>query len=207
MINYDLLAQKLSKVTPVATLQNLQNPIGGGFVGFVGTSPPPFQKNLGEEEGQAVSHDAAELGTVKVDRPNKPPFYMNLDLALIRELITAPSESGGHGESEESVISAYLEECRKNPDFMAAWLQDARAWKAKQRPKSPPLLTSKSSAILRACTTCKHRATVGIRAVYCGGGRDDLPKAYGINHPLRRLPNDGGATCEKWLNADSDISI
>lgn len=129
------------------------------------------------------------------------------DLALIRELITAPRESGGHGETEESVISAYLEECRKNPDFMAAWLQDARAWKAKQRPKSPPLLTSKSSAILRACTTCKHRATVGIRAVYCGGGRDDLPLAYGVNHPLRKLPKDNGVTCEKWLNADSDISI
>ena len=122
------------------------------------------------------------------------------DLALIRELIAAPRESGGHGEKDESVINDYLKECQSSPDFMQIWLSNARAWKAKQRPKSPPLLTSKSSAILRACTTCKHRATVGIRAVYCGGGRDDLSKAYGINHPLRKLPKDNGVTCGKWLD-------
>ena len=129
------------------------------------------------------------------------------DLALIRELLTAKSESGGHGEKDESVINDYLRECQNSPDFMQIWLSNAKAWKAKQRAKSPPLLTSKSSAILRACTTCKHRATVGIRAVYCGGGRDDLSKAYGINHPLRKLPRDGGATCEKWLDVDSELPV
>lgn len=129
------------------------------------------------------------------------------DLALIRELLTAPQQSGGHGETEESAINDYLQECQSNPNFMHIWLSNAKAWKAKQRPKLPPLLTSKSSAVLRACTTCKHRAIVGIRAVYCGGGRDDLSKAYGINHPLRRLPLDLGLTCEKWLDADNELPI
>ena len=126
------------------------------------------------------------------------------DLALIRELITAPRESGGHGESEESVISAYLEECRKNPDFMAAWLQDVKAWKGKQQQNLMPVSMPKEIPVLRRCHTCKHHSH---KLHYCGGGREDLPLAYRVNHPLRKLPKDNGVTCEKWLNADSDISI
>ena len=45
------------------------------------------------------------------------------------------------------------------------------------------------------CSTCRHRKRPGLSAGYCGGGRDDLPAAYGAHHPLRQLPADQGANC------------
>lgn len=49
------------------------------------------------------------------------------------------------------------------------------------------------------CSTCRHRKRPG-RADpgYCGGGRDDLPPAYGLHHPLRKLPDDQGASCTSY---------
>ncbi|MFA7606247.1 MAG: hypothetical protein WCY08_06655 [Rhodocyclaceae bacterium] len=46
-----------------------------------------------------------------------------------------------------------------------------------------------------ACGRCRHRATPG-RADpgYCAV-RTDQPPAYGTNHPLHRLPDDGGTSC------------
>lgn len=48
-----------------------------------------------------------------------------------------------------------------------------------------------------SCKTCRHLKRPGLSAGYCGG-RDDLPPAYGPLHPLRRLPDDGGASCTTW---------
>ena len=48
-----------------------------------------------------------------------------------------------------------------------------------------------------SCDTCAHFRRPGTTG-YCGGGREDLPRAYGINHPLRRLPADGGTSCTLW---------
>ena len=50
----------------------------------------------------------------------------------------------------------------------------------------------------RNCSTCRHRKRPGLSAGYCGGGRDDLPPAYGLHHPLRKLPADLGATCASY---------
>ena len=46
-----------------------------------------------------------------------------------------------------------------------------------------------------ACRRCRHRATPG-RADpgYCAV-RTDQPPAYGTDHPLHRLPGDGGTGC------------
>ena len=54
-------------------------------------------------------------------------------------------------------------------------------------------------AAARNCSTCRHRKLPG-RADpgYCGGGRDDLPGAYGLHHPLRKLPDDQGANCASY---------
>lgn len=49
----------------------------------------------------------------------------------------------------------------------------------------------------KACSDCQHFARPGKSDGYCGG-RDDLPPAYGENHPLRRLPADRGASCDQW---------
>ena len=50
---------------------------------------------------------------------------------------------------------------------------------------------------VKACVECQHFARPGKSEGYCGG-RGDLSLAYGANHPLRRLPADGGASCKQW---------
>lgn len=48
------------------------------------------------------------------------------------------------------------------------------------------------------CVSCKHLFKPGrVDVGYCGG-REDLAPAYGANHPLRKLPSDGGASCKAW---------
>ena len=59
----------------------------------------------------------------------------------------------------------------------------------------PDLLVDRS--IVTACPDCQHLARPGLSAGYCGG-RDDLPLAYGENHPLRQLPANRGASCGAW---------
>ena len=53
----------------------------------------------------------------------------------------------------------------------------------------------------RGCSTCRHRKRPGLSPGYCSG-RDDLPSAYGLHHPLRRLPADQGAACPLWRGFD-----
>lgn len=48
---------------------------------------------------------------------------------------------------------------------------------------------------VKACQDCQHFS--GLGGGYCGG-RDDLPLAYGANHPLRQLPADRGVFCDRW---------
>lgn len=57
----------------------------------------------------------------------------------------------------------------------------------------PPIETS--------CRDCRHFARPGHSSGYCAG-RDDLPLAYGANHPLRRLPADRGVSCNQWLASE-----
>lgn len=56
-------------------------------------------------------------------------------------------------------------------------------------PHKTPLVTS--------CRTCAHFYRPGLSDGHCGG-RDDLPPAYTPGHPLRKLPDDGGASCPTW---------
>lgn len=57
---------------------------------------------------------------------------------------------------------------------------------------------SAQKSAARGCSTCRHRKRPGLSAGYCGGGRDDLPAAYGLHHPLRKLPDDQGAGCTSY---------
>jgi len=50
-----------------------------------------------------------------------------------------------------------------------------------------------------SCKTCAHLCRPGLSDGLCGGGRDDLPPAFTKEHPLRRLPADGGKNCPAWL--------
>ena len=58
---------------------------------------------------------------------------------------------------------------------------------------------SNAKSTTASCRSCRHRKQPG-RADpgYCGGGRDDLLPAYGLDHPLRRLPDDLGASCASY---------
>lgn len=62
---------------------------------------------------------------------------------------------------------------------------------------------SAQKSAAQSCRSCRHRKRPG-RADpgYCGGGRDDLPGAYGLHHPLRKLPGDQGASCAVWRGFD-----
>ena len=49
----------------------------------------------------------------------------------------------------------------------------------------------------RGCSTCRHRKRPGLSPGYCSG-RDDLPGAYGLHHPLGKLPDDQGVACTSY---------
>lgn len=58
--------------------------------------------------------------------------------------------------------------------------------------------TKQMAITRRGCSICRHLKRPGLSAGYCSGGRDDLPGAYGPNHPLRRLPDDQGVNCASY---------
>lgn len=47
------------------------------------------------------------------------------------------------------------------------------------------------------CTACANSRKPG--ASRYGAARPDLPPAYSEGHPLRQLPDDGGASCTSWV--------
>lgn len=63
----------------------------------------------------------------------------------------------------------------------------------------PEMLAQSAHEPARGCSTCRHRKRPGLSAGYCGGGRDDLSGAYGLHHPLRKLPADQGESCASYL--------
>ena len=64
---------------------------------------------------------------------------------------------------------------------------------------TPVRIEVRTETAARGCSTCRHRRRPGLSAGYCGGGRDDLPGAYGLHHPLRKLPADEGESCASYL--------
>lgn len=66
-------------------------------------------------------------------------------------------------------------------------------------PYRPATMTAEPST----CRNCANRSRIG--PGYCGGDRADLPPAYGPSHPLRQLPEDGGATCPNYLHYSEAI--
>ena len=62
-----------------------------------------------------------------------------------------------------------------------------------------PVITKPTSiTVATGCKSCRHRKRPGRSDPgYCSG-RDDLPAAYGLHHPLRKLPDDQGASCASY---------
>ncbi len=75
------------------TLQNQQNPIGGGSVGFVGTTPPHFQKHEAIEAPANDPHPSPSGGDAFASCTNpviaRPPLVSQEDLhQIMRHLLT-----------------------------------------------------------------------------------------------------------------------
>ena len=114
------------------------------------------------------------------------------------------------GETDPGTIAAVLERCSQDAGARCYFV--GRAAEAHALPTSEAY--EEQSAIMEfdaglsrpeaehaaaldvGCVTCAHFARPGLSAGYCGG-RDDLPRAYGENHPLRKLPSDRGAACKE----------
>ena len=114
------------------------------------------------------------------------------------------------GEADPGTIAVVLARCERD--------QGARAYFVGRAAEAPALPTceafeeraaimefdaglsrpeaEEAAALDVGCVTCAHFARPGLSAGYCGG-RDDLPRAYGENHPLRKLPSDRGAACKE----------
>ncbi|MFP5414570.1 MAG: hypothetical protein ACLGG1_06105 [Gammaproteobacteria bacterium] len=162
--------------------QNLQNPVEGGFDGFVGRS----------DGTRAHSHPAASETQTDTAPPVRATRW------LIHFLDREPMEvwfapAADHAEA----LVGY-------PDAVAAEpLAEVRKTEVRKPVRTEHQVSSavvaQSPAI--GCSTCRHRKRPGrAEPGYCGGGRDDLPDAYGRHHPLRKLPDDDGATCANYIS-------
>ena len=84
-------------------------------------------------------------------------------------------------------------------DEALASYPDAVAAEPLPEVRTPVRNEVRTETAARGCSTCRHRRRPGLSAGYCGGGRDDLPGAYGLHHPLRKLPDDQGESCASYL--------
>ena len=83
-------------------------------------------------------------------------------------------------------------------EVLAAY-RDAAAAEPLPEVRTPMRNAVRPETAARGCSTCRHRKKPNLSAGYCGGVRDDLPSAYGLDHPLRKLPADQGESCASYL--------
>lgn len=148
--------------------QNLQNPVEGGFDGFVGRS----------DGTRAHSHPAASETPTDTAPPVRATRWM-IHFLDREPLEVWFSPAADHDEA----LAAYRDAVAAEP------LSEMLAQSAQES-------AQKSAAW--GCSTCRHLKRPGLSAGYCGGGRDDLRAAYGLHHPLRKLPDDQGAGCASY---------
>lgn len=117
------------------------------------------------------------------DRPQRKPTKAEAN--EIRVLINAVF----HGDSDDDRAEA-LAAALADPDGALLCYQTI----AKDRGIA---LAAPVVGTVKACRCCQYYARPGKSEGYCSV-RDDLPLAYGANHPLRRLPADRGASCNQW---------
>ena len=151
--------------------QNLQNPVEGGFDGFVGRS----------DGTRAHSHPAASETPTDTAPPIRATRWL-LHYADREPMEVHFAPAADHAEA----LAAYRDAVAAEP-----LVQSDRESAQQSAQKS----AQKSAA--RGCSTCRHRKRPGLSAGYCSG-RDDLPGAYGDHHPLRKLPADQGASCASY---------
>ena len=231
--------------------QNLQNPVEGGFDGFVGRSDgtrahshpaasetptdaaPPvratrwlihfldrqptetwFSPAVTHDEALAAYPDAVAAEPIPERTDTRTASVIERDelLALVEAIYAADTDQDRQEATDaaladpEAALTCYRAIANERGIVVAR--TDARqssAQSARQSAQQSARESAKQSAhesarqsAARGCSTCRHRKRPGLSAGYCGGGRDDLPPAYGLHHPLRKLPDDQGASCASY---------
>lgn len=100
--------------------------------------------------------------------------------------------------ADREPLEVYLAPAADHAEALVAY-PDAVAAEPLPEVRTPVRNAVRTETAARGCSTCRHRKRPGLSAGYCGGGRDDLPGAYGLHHPLRKLPDDQGESCASYL--------
>ncbi len=136
-----------------------------------------------------------EAAVIERIRQSKPGL-----IAEIRETDTAPQIRATRWllhYADRKPVEVYFAPAADHVEALAGY-PDAVAAEPLPEVRTPVRNEVRMESAARGCSTCRHRKRPGLSAGYCGGGRDDLPGAYGAHHPLRQLPADQGATCASY---------
>lgn len=95
-------------------------------------------------------------------------------------------------------VEVWFAPAADHAEALAAY-RDAVAAEPLPEVRTPVRNPVRTETAARGCSMCRHRRRPGLSAGYCGGGRDDLSGAYGLHHPLRKLPDDQGESCASYL--------
>jgi hypothetical protein len=164
--------------------------------GTSGTSPVPADvpanplQTLGGTSGTSGTAEKNKVQGVAAEPARRPPTEAERAelLALVRAVYATDSDQDRQEAMDcavadpDGALLCYRAICQERGLVVALPALEAAP--------APP-----------ACRRCRHRATPG-RADpgYCAV-RTDQPPAYGTNHPLHRLPDDGGTGCPMFESA------
>lgn len=226
-MSYLARLKKKSEKSHVTNQQNQQNLSKGGFAGFAGSLTGDFQKSANDPTAApatgwllhyadrdplevwfspALSHAevlaqhpdavAAEPVPERTDTRTATVIERDELLALIQAIYATDTDA----DRAEAIDAALADPAGALRCYRSIanerGIVVARAVAHQSAQQSAQKSAQKSAA--RNCSTCRHRKRPGLSAGYCGGGRDDLPPAYGLHHPLRKLPDDQGASCASY---------
>lgn len=147
------------------------------WASLVANSAPKMAENpdFGPLFPQKVGTDSGGVGTKSPSQP--------IDQKQVFDFVpTVPS------------VPTVFEEQRVREDEKHNRLSFLESAGGEVKGQSAPHKTTSASP---SCKTCAHLRRPGLSDGLCSA-RDDLPPAFAPGHPLRQLPDDGGASCTAW---------
>lgn len=136
------------------------------------TCPPATHAEILQHYPSAF---AAEPGTASGSQP-LAPLLAGEERAVLTWLARI-------GETDPATIAEVLVACRRDIQARRYFVERAE-WRPTDR-------------TIAGCASCRHSRRPGGVVLCCGADRPDLPLAYGVGHPLRRLPDDQGHCCNQ----------
>ena len=147
-------------------------------------APAPEPGKLSQEEAAELAHLLAAIFPDPIDRAEATEAAARDPVGALRCWRAIATERAGWSEDD---VEAFEERAAVAEYDGALPRQEAEA------------LAMQEAQQREGCRLCAHFKQPGLSAGYCGGGRDDLPGAYGLHHPLRKLPDDQGESCASYL--------